>query len=150
MGGSTEVSSISFVRFGELDSLEAEADVDLSGVTLDLDVQATPDAYFELVFPTPLSATSHERSRQWACGAWRELRRRPDMIGQVELVKDYLFTLRNIVNKRFEVQPGGRIIWYGDPSMRSSTSRRCTRCALYDIVPPNEHGGLPQARPLML
>ena len=33
------------------------------------------------------------------------------MLGQVELSEgDYLFTLRNVVNKRFTVVPGGWIV----------------------------------------
>jgi hypothetical protein len=27
----------------------------------------------------------------------------------------YLFTLKNLLNKPFEVKPGGTIAWYGDP-----------------------------------
>jgi hypothetical protein len=28
---------------------------------------------------------------------------------------DYLFTLQNIVNKKFEIENGGRLVWNGDP-----------------------------------
>ena len=28
---------------------------------------------------------------------------------------DYLFTLRNVINKRFSIEPGGSIVWSGDP-----------------------------------
>lgn len=28
---------------------------------------------------------------------------------------DYLFTLQNVINKRFTIEPGGSIIWSGDP-----------------------------------
>lgn len=140
VGGSTEVSPISFVRFGELDSLEAEADVDLSGVTLDLDVQVTPDAYFELIFDPTVGDIMSGRGNghvELGVNSAGDL----SMIGQVELVEgDYLFTLRNIVNKRFEVQPGGRIIWYGDPfdAQLDLEAVYKVRAALYDIVPPNE------------
>ena len=52
VGGSTEVGDIDFVRFistgATPDSLEGE--VDLSGVALDMDVEVTPDAHFELIF----------------------------------------------------------------------------------------------------
>jgi len=44
------------------------------------------------------------------------------------------------VNKRFEVQPGGRIIWYGDPfdAQLDLEAVYKVRAPLYDIVPPNE------------
>ena len=28
---------------------------------------------------------------------------------------DYLFTLKNVINKRFRIRPGGTIVWSGDP-----------------------------------
>ncbi len=38
------------------------------------------------------------------------------MIGDYEVVKgNYLFTLFNVVNKPFVVQPGGKVRWNGDP-----------------------------------
>lgn len=140
VGGSTEVSPISFVRFGDVDSLDAEEDVDLTGVTLDLDIQVTPDAYFELIFdPTVGDIMSGRGNGHVELGITSagDL----SMTGQVELVEgDYLFTLRNIVNKRFEVLPGGRIIWYGDPfdAQLDLEALYKVRASLYDIVPPSE------------
>jgi hypothetical protein len=38
------------------------------------------------------------------------------MYGELEVVEgDYLFTLQNVINKRFHIKPGGTIIWDGDP-----------------------------------
>jgi hypothetical protein len=59
------------------------------------------------------------------------------MRGQVEVADgDYLFTLRNVVNKRFQLEPGGRIVWYGDP-FDAQLDVRATyrvRAPLYDIM----------------
>src|SRR6056297_1812353 len=39
------------------------------------------------------------------------------MYGGVDLQDgEYLFTLQNVINKRFRVKPGGTIIWSGEPS----------------------------------
>jgi hypothetical protein len=39
-----------------------------------------------------------------------------DMYGQIAISSgNYLFTLKNLINKDFQVQPGGTISWYGDP-----------------------------------
>lgn len=38
------------------------------------------------------------------------------MFGRFEVTQgDYLFTSQNVINKKFEVVPGGTIIWTGDP-----------------------------------
>ncbi|MDX2282690.1 MAG: translocation/assembly module TamB domain-containing protein [Bacteroidia bacterium] len=38
------------------------------------------------------------------------------MLGDYQITKgDYLFTSQNVINKKFEVRPGGRIVWDGDP-----------------------------------
>lgn len=140
VGGSTEVSPISFVRFGGLDSLDMEQEVDLSGVSLDLDVEVTPDAYFELIFDPTVGDIMSGRGQGHI-----EMGVTPagdfSMTGQVQVSEgEYLFTLRNIVNKRFEVQPGGRIVWYGDPfdAQLDLDAIYRVRASLYDIVPPAE------------
>ncbi|MFI3287813.1 MAG: hypothetical protein R3Y61_04970 [Rikenellaceae bacterium] len=40
-----------------------------------------------------------------------------EMTGPVQLTEgDYLFTLQTIINKKFIINPGGQIIWTGDPT----------------------------------
>lgn len=59
------------------------------------------------------------------------------MRGQVEVTEgDYLFTLRNVVNKKFEVLPGGRITWFGDPldAQLDLQAQYRVRAPLYDIM----------------
>jgi hypothetical protein len=39
-----------------------------------------------------------------------------DMYGNIEIASgSYLFTLKNLINKEFQIQPGGTIAWYGNP-----------------------------------
>lgn len=137
VGGSTEVSPIGFVRFAASDSLDGEgALVDLSGVTLDMKVEVTPDAHFELIFDPTVGDILSGRGRgnmEMSVGKSGEF----DMRGQVEVTDgDYLFTLRNVINKRFQIQPGGRIVWYGDPfdaNLDLAAIYR-VRAPLYDIM----------------
>jgi TamB, inner membrane protein subunit of TAM complex len=142
LGASTDVGGLSFVRFvkpGEnLDSLQAP--VDLSGVHLDMKVGVTPDARFELIFdPTVGDIISGSGRGDIAMTVT------PSgdfsMKGGLEVVEgDYLFTLRNLVNKQFTVDPGGRITWYGDPfdARLDMNAVYKLRTALYDIIPPGE------------
>lgn len=137
VGGSTEVSPIGFVRFAASDSLDGDgAVVDLSGVTLDMKVEVTPDALFELIFDPTVGDILSGRGRgnmEMTVGKSGEF----DMRGQVEVTDgDYLFTLRNVINKRFQIQPGGRIVWYGDPfdaNLDLAAIYR-VRAPLYDIM----------------
>ncbi|MDX9752036.1 MAG: translocation/assembly module TamB domain-containing protein, partial [Flavobacteriales bacterium] len=137
VGGSTEVSAIGFVRFTAGDSLvDQEPSVDLSGISLDLNVEVTPDARFELIFDPTVGDILSGRGRGnlemtvAQTGAFA-------MRGQVEVTDgDYLFTLRNVVNKRFQIEPGGRIVWYGDPfdAQLDLSAVYRVRAPLYDIM----------------
>jgi len=141
LGGSTEVSSIGFVRFiSEEQEAEEEMPVDLSGVTLDLKVAVTPDARMELIFDPTIgdilsgSGTGNLEMSVSQTGAFY-------MRGYVEVENgDYLFTLRNVVNKHFQMEPGGRITWYGDPfdAQLDLQATYRLRAPLYDIIPPSE------------
>lgn len=137
VGGSTEVSDIGFVRFTSGDTSDlAEQLVDLSGIALDLNVEVTPDALFEIIFDPTVGDIMSGRGRgeiEMSVTSAGEFR----MLGQVELTDgDYLFTLRNVVNKRFVVVPGGRITWYGDPfdAQLDLQALYKVRAPLYDIM----------------
>jgi hypothetical protein len=80
-----------------------------------MDVEITPDAEVQIVFDPKVG----DIIRGFAKGNLKmEYTSNEDfyMYGEVEIVEgDYLFTLQNIINKRFRIQPGGTITWYGDP-----------------------------------
>lgn len=137
IGGSTEVSPIGFVRFAAGDTLALDsAEVDLSGIALDMNVQVTPDAHFELIFDPTVGDILSGRGRgnmEMTVGQSGDF----SMRGQVEVSDgEYLFTLRNVINKRFQIQPGGRIVWYGDPfdAYLDMAAIYRVRAPLYDIM----------------
>lgn len=138
LGGSTEISGISFVRFvsGDTTVLAQEQVLDLTGVDLNMKVRLTPDARFDLIFdPTvgDILSGSGRGTIEMGVTQLGEF----SMRGEV-LVTDgtYLFTLRNVVNKRFELQQGGLITWYGDPFDAQLDLRAVykLRAPLYDIM----------------
>lgn len=51
----------------------------------------------------------------------------------------YLFTLQNVLSKRFTIEPGGSIIWSGDPynAIIDITAIYKLRAALYDLMLEN-------------
>lgn len=137
VGGSTEVSPIGFVHFTESDSIAgSDPDMDLSGISMDMNVEITPDALFELIFDPTVGDIMSGRG-QGNMEMSVDQRGEFEMRGQVEVSEgDYLFTLRNVVNKRFQLDPGGRITWYGDP-FDAQLDLRATykvRAPLYDIM----------------
>lgn len=142
LGASTEVGGIPYVRFvhpgQNRDSLEVP--IDLTGVHLDMKVKVTPDARFELIFDPTVGDIMSGRGR-----GDLDMTVTPSgefsMKGGVEITEgDYLFTLRNLVFKKFTVDPGGRITWYGDPfdAQLNINAVYKLRTALYDIMPPSE------------
>lgn len=138
LGGSTEVGGIDFVRFvsasAAADTLEKE--IDLTGVKLSLDVDVTPEAKFELIFdPTvgDIMSGSGQGHMEMSVSPAGEF----SMRGGVEVTEgDYLFTLKSLLNKRFSLQPGGTITWYGDPFNATLDLNAVyrLRTGLYDIM----------------
>lgn len=140
LGASQDVGGISFVRFtgNGISAEQNEQAVDLSGIRLDMKVAVTPDARFELIFDPTVGDILRGRGNGNIAMAVT-----PSgdfsMKGAVELVDgDYLFTLRNLVNKRFGIEPGGRITWYGDPfaAIIDVNAVYRLRASLYDVIPP--------------
>ncbi|MBL7852057.1 MAG: translocation/assembly module TamB [Cyclobacteriaceae bacterium] len=88
---------------------------ELSGITLDLNVDVTPDAYAEIIFDIKSGDIIRGRGRG-------DLRLQVDtkgefnMFGRVDFTEGaYNFTLYDVINKEFQIKPGSNIAWYGDP-----------------------------------
>lgn len=138
LGGAEEVSAQSLVRFintGEPEKVQDE-EADLTGINLDLDIEATEDAEVQLIFDEKIGDVINGKGNGRI-----NLRITPSgdfkMYGNYEIVQgDYLFTLKNLVNKRFIINPGGTITWYGDPyeAYLDLTAVYYTRASLYDIM----------------
>jgi len=89
--------------------------INLTGLTFDLNLDVTPDAYCEIIFD--LKAGDIIRGRGNG-----DLRMQIDtkgefnMFGAIEFTEGwYNFTLYDIINKEFEIKKGSRITWLGDP-----------------------------------
>ncbi len=142
LGGSADVGGIPYVRFLSGDAMDDSLRVplDLTGVHLDMKVRITPEAHFELIFDPTVGDIMSGRGRGdiamtiTPSGDFT-------MRGDVELTQgEYLFTLRNLVNKKFTVDPGGHITWYGDPfdAQLNINAVYRLRAPLYDIMPVGE------------
>jgi len=86
-----------------------------SGISMDINLDITPDAYTEIIFDIKSGDIIRGRGNG-------EIKLQLDtkgeffMFGSVEFTQGaYNFTLYDIINKEFDIEPGSRISWYGDP-----------------------------------
>ncbi len=117
--GATDVSESSFITFRSRDTVNVvktkKNDVDLSGIQLNFDLEVTPDAEVQLIFDPKVGDIIKGRGNG-------NLKLEINTLGVFRIFGDYviregdyLFTLQNVINKRFKVDQGGSITWSGDP-----------------------------------
>ncbi len=110
--------------------------VDLSGITLNMDLEVTPEAEIQLIFDEKIG----DKIKVEGSGNINmEINTRGDfnMYGSYIIDQgDYLFTLQNIINKKFKVEQGGSIRWTGNPHDAdiNMTAVYQVRAPLYDLT----------------
>ncbi|HEX5170556.1 MAG TPA: translocation/assembly module TamB domain-containing protein, partial [Cyclobacteriaceae bacterium] len=120
-GNTEQEEYINFVNFNNTVQVEKQTNqkkknrMDLTGITFDLNLDVTPDAYCEIIFD--LKAGDIIRGRgNGDIKLLLDTKGEFNMFGAVEFTEGwYNFTLYNIINKEFEIKKGSRITWYGDP-----------------------------------
>ena len=129
---------IQFVDHSKHDSTQTTG-VDLTGITMNMSVHATPDAQVQLIFDKQVGDIIKGRGNGditfniTPSGDF-------NMFGRYVITQgDYLFTLRGIVNKHFLIKDGGSIFWYGDPynAEINLSAEYQTRAPLYEIMVEN-------------
>jgi len=112
----SEVSKPEFIQFvGEETNIIQKRKTGLQGFELNLTVQATEEAQVDLIFDERVGDIIQGRGEGTINLVINE-EGEFYMYGDYEIVRgDYLFTARNIINKKFEIKPGGHITWNGDP-----------------------------------
>jgi hypothetical protein len=120
-GGSTEKSEfISFVNFkdstqNKINLSKKKQSEEPSGITMDLNLDITPDAYAEIIF----DIKAGDIIRGYGNGDIKlqlDTKGEFNMFGLYEFERgNYNFTLFDIINKEFNITKGSRITWYGDP-----------------------------------
>jgi hypothetical protein len=109
---------IHFVNFGDslvLAQMETRAQTELSGIKLDFDITATPDAYMEIIFDQKAGDIIRGRGRG-------NIKLQIDTNGEFNMFGDYEitqgaynFAMYGIISKEFIIEPGSRISWLGSP-----------------------------------
>jgi hypothetical protein len=116
-GSVYEQNFINFISTSESDievPLEIKQKEQL-GFKMNLDLEVTPDAEMLIIF----DPTIGDIMRGKAKGNLRiefDINDEFIMYGDLELVDgDYLFTLGNVISKKFFISPGGKLSWTGSP-----------------------------------
>ncbi len=112
-----------FIQFASFtDSIKKQKDTkpqsvkrELSGITLDFDIDVTPDAYTEIIFDIKSGDIIRGRGRG-DIKLQIDTKGEFNMFGLIDFTEGaYNFTLYDIINKEFTIKPGSRITWFGDP-----------------------------------
>ncbi len=114
---------------------EEPAIIEPHGVEVSFDVNATTDASFQIIMDSQTGDVIKGSGNG-------NLQLMMDRFGKFEMYGaytiqegDYLFSLQNVINKNFKIEPGGTINWEGDPynakiDVNALYSRRVS---LYDL-----------------
>lgn len=110
-------SFVKFTRKADPDESHKKPDyqVDLRGLLLDFDLQLTPEAEVQIIFDEKMGDIMKGRGTGSIVmeintkGAF-------NMYGNYTISEgDYLFTLQNVINKKFTIRPNSTITWNGKP-----------------------------------
>lgn len=137
--GGADVASSDFLVFTNSPDYnkETEQKVDLSGIQLNFDLEITPDAKVQIIFDEQVGDIIKAQGKG-------DIKMEINTIGDFNIYGqylvekgDYLFTLQNIINKRFDIAEGSSIYWDGDPyeAVLDMTAVYKLRAPLYDLFP---------------
>lgn len=116
----TQDNFVSFVNEKDESKLDIPTfNNDYSGFGLNFDLEITPDAEALLIFDSKIGDIIRGNGEG---NLNMEIDENDDfkMYGDFNIEEgDYLFTLQNVINKKFEIKRGGEIIWNGDPANAS-------------------------------
>lgn len=118
LSGNSEVAENNFITFVKKDStvkVNNDYKVELGGLRLDFALEVTPDAEIQLIFDQKVGDIIKARGNG-------DIKLNINTNGEFKMYGDYviedgdyLFTLQNIINKRFDIQKGSVIKWSGIP-----------------------------------
>ena len=114
-----EIQQYDFIQFVSQEETEEKefrfAPRNDGDFNLNLTIHATPDAKVQLIYNSQIGDVIKAQGEGY-------LNFELDKEGNIYLSGDYtvnkgdyLFTLQNVINKRFDIERGGSIIWSGDP-----------------------------------
>lgn len=135
-----DIVESNFIEFISNDTndveLEVKEEIDLANIEMNFDLDITPDAEVRLIFDDQIGDVMRSRGSG-------NIKLNVNNDGDLNMFGnyvvqdgDYLFTLQNVINKRFDLEEGGKIIWNGDPyeAEIDLTAVYRLRARLYDLL----------------
>ncbi len=138
--GSDDVVLEDFITFVNDENKDDKYEVDLNGINLNLSFDVTEDAEIELVFDELVGDVMKGRGKghiDMYIDQFYDFY----MFGNYTIKEgSYLFTLKDFLNKKFQIKEGGTISWYGNPydADINITAVYPLKASLYDIMPESE------------
>jgi hypothetical protein len=118
LSGPATVSDNDYIIFVQADTskkVESTYKNTLSGINLNFNLEATPDALVQLIFDTK-SGDVIQAKGEGNISMKINTTGKFEMYGLYTLVDgNYLFSLENVVSKKFDIENGSTIKWTGDP-----------------------------------
>nr|WP_321356592.1 hypothetical protein [uncultured Draconibacterium sp.] len=123
MESQSELKQYDFLEFVKPDEKKEESPFftnssnrdDDGGFDLSITVEATPDAEVQLIYNSQIGDVIHAKGEGILLFEMDD-EENMSLSGNYNPTEgDYLFTLQNVMNKRFSIEPGGSILWSGDP-----------------------------------
>lgn len=115
LDGPAEMNDNDFIHFVKRDTSKVRKEISLSGFNLRMEINVTPDAQTRII----LDKTTGDMLTVQGQG---DLNLTVNTLGKFEMFGDYiitngdyLFTLENVINKKFEIDAGSSISWSGNP-----------------------------------
>ena len=138
---SSEASESNYITFVNKDTTKIEEKeeykVDLSGMNINVDLEIQPEAEFQVI----MDETVGDALKAQGAG---NLNIKVDKAGEIFIYGlytvnrgSYLFTLQNLINKKFDVNKGSTIRWSGDPfdaAMDMKAIYKIKKVPLYDLM----------------
>lgn len=138
LSNTSELSENNFITFTDRinTKIVQSNTTDLSGIQMDFNLEVTPDADVQIIFDSKIGDVIKAKGNanfQFQISTNGDFKMYGDYIIEDG---DYLFTLQNVINKRFKVQQGGVIQWNGDPYVASVNLNAIYKCKapLYDLL----------------
>ncbi|MBW8333550.1 MAG: translocation/assembly module TamB [Prolixibacteraceae bacterium] len=88
-----------------------------SDLQMRFDIRITPEAKAQLIYNSKIGDVIRAQGSSDNMQIYIDNNSNITMYGEYTVEQgDYLFTLQNVINKKFEIQRGGTIQWNGDPT----------------------------------
>ena len=141
LSGPEEITESGMVRFVKRETRQEKSNaaykVDMSGIAMTLELEITPAAEVKLIFDSKIGDVIQGTGKG---NIKMNISPKGDfaMYGDYQInTGSYLFTLQNIINKKFRISEGGLITWTGDPYNADINLEAVyrLRTSLYDVLP---------------